>query len=117
MPSGSKLGVMGIDKAPGHTAKCWVCVAKGETEKKIITVKKNEIRLWYRIKSGQAEKSMHVRCLIDACNHKCCKEDARSVHIHIQHSVCFQKKHKDNISFGDDLREVMETALVTLQAL
>ena len=115
MPSGSKLGVMGIDKAPGHAAKCWVCVAKGETDKKINTVKKNEIRMWYRLKPGQAEKSMHVRCLADACNHKCCKDSASSVQI--QHSIFFLKKHKDNTSFGDDLREVMETALVTLQAL
>ncbi len=114
MPSGSKLGIMGIDIAPGHSAKCWVCVSKA-LDNKVCKVSKDSIRLWYRHKPGQAEKSMHLQRVTDAFKHATCKSDATD--LHIDHSMKFLHRHKHNDSFSDDLKEAMETALANLQAL
>ena len=114
MPSGSKLGVMGIDIAPGHSAKCWVCNDLGH-DKAIARVLKGAPRLWYRHKIGQAEKSTHDGCLANCSFIKVSQHTIQKDHI--KHSVSFLSRNVHNDSFGLDLKEVMQRLLDKLQPL
>ena len=113
MPSGSRLGVMGIDLAPSAQAKCWVYNSKG-LDKKVAAVKKGSMRLWFRVKDGQAEKSMHPQCLENLSFLKCSEG---ALPKQISHSLLFLNKHRDNTSFSEELRHVMQSALDALSPL
>ena len=113
MPSGSKLGVMGIDFAPGHSAKCWVCNETGK-DVNIAKIVKGSPRLWYRHKDGQAEKITHEGCLTN------CSFLKAATHInkeHIKHSVSFLTRNRHNDAFHNDLKEVMQRVLDKFQPL
>jgi hypothetical protein len=114
MPSGSKVGIMAIDLAPGHTAKCWLCVRRGH-EKKACTVRKGSIRLWYRFKEGQAEKSMHLSCVTDGSFKGTLEADVSD--LHLRHSMFFLRRHMHSDSFTDDLKEAMVSALAAVTLL
>ena len=113
MPSGSRLGIMGIDIAPGASATCWLCVSKF-LDKKACTVRKGSVRLWYRFKPGQAEKSMHLSCATDGSFNR----TSNGVNeLHISHSILFLRRHKQSDSFTDDLKEAMENVLAAVTPL
>ena len=63
LPSGMRLGIVGYDHAPTNRAKCWVCSRN---------VMKNELRLWWRAKAPNLEKSMHYTCVSAAKAHESC---------------------------------------------
>jgi hypothetical protein len=113
MPSGNKLGVMGIDLASGWQAKCWACNSMGR-DKKTAQVKKGSVRLWFRLKDGQAEKSMHVQCLENWSFLKCSEAVSPK---HISHSLSFLYSHRHNTSFSEELRHAMQHALDELGPL
>ena len=110
MPSGERLGIMGIDIAPGSSAKCWLCVSKF-LDNKACSVRKGSVRLWYRLKPGQAEKSLHVSCVTDGSVSGTLRD------LQLKHSMMFLRRHKHSDSFTDDLKEAMENVLAAMTAL
>ena len=113
MPSGSKLGVMGIDITPGPTAKCWVFSDRSR-DKKVCALGKGTPRLWHRQKEGQAERSMHPRCGIDK---SCLNASHRVTGGHLSHSIIFLNRNTQNDSFSADLKEIMTQLLDVLVLL
>lgn len=111
MPSGSRLGIMGIDQAPGHSAKCWVCNDKA-LPKDLTKVRKGETRFWYRLKEGQAERSMHTKCVLEKT---WLRSSARITPQHIDHSNAFLTRYQ--AAFSDELKEPMLQALDVVRTL
>ena len=77
-------------------------------------IPKGAIRFWYRHKDGQAEKSMHVKCVLNQSFLWCSTKITRG---HIDHSVTFLKRYEHSSSFSEKLREPMKQALDVLETL
>ena len=114
MPSGGKLGIMAFDVTPTAAAQCWVCKDKG-LDKKVCSLGKHKHRLWYRQKPGQAEKSLHVACVLNSSFMSAKSHTVTSAHLN--HSIAFLTRNKEEHTFAASLREDMTQLLDKLVPL